>query len=253
MDFQSGDLENVNMRLFSLSLAGKAKDWLRSLPNQSVTSWKNVEANGHCSYQNNSFEAEDPSMLERMSKVEDALTKLVIREENIKATIRNVEIHMGKVAKQFEEIKSGRFSVDSQINPKKHCNNVVTEKKDETGLEREKKRSEEEKIKNKERGVLEKDLSYLHPISKKEKERKFFDKLLPKTYFAGNLKQDSTFERFRKNRSYIEERNIELEDRYSANIKKGLPKKFKDPGSFNLPVSIGALLVTDEHIFIHTH
>ena len=97
--------------------------------------------NGHCSYQNNSFEVEDPSMLERMSKVEDALTKLVIREENIMATIRNIEIQMGKVAKQFEEIQSGRFSVDSQTNPKEHCNNVVTEKKDETGLEREKKRS----------------------------------------------------------------------------------------------------------------
>ena len=43
MGFQSGDLENVYMRLFSLSLAGKAKDWLRSLPNQSLTSWKDVE------------------------------------------------------------------------------------------------------------------------------------------------------------------------------------------------------------------
>ena len=43
MGFQSGDLENVYMRLFSLSLAGKAKDWLRSLPNQSLTSWKEVE------------------------------------------------------------------------------------------------------------------------------------------------------------------------------------------------------------------
>jgi len=66
----------------------------------------------------------------------------------------------------------------------------VTEKEDETKgkrdeTEREKKRSEEEKIKNKERGVLEKDLSYPHPHSKEEKERKFFDKLLPKNYFAG--------------------------------------------------------------------
>ncbi|XP_068498176.1 uncharacterized protein [Phaseolus vulgaris] len=48
---------------------------------------------------------------------------------------------------------------------------------------------------------------------------------------------------FRKNRSYIEERNIELEDRYNALIRKSLPKKFKDSGSFNLPVSIGALYV----------
>jgi len=43
MSFQSDDLENVYMRLFSLSLAGKANDWLISLPNQSLTSWKDVE------------------------------------------------------------------------------------------------------------------------------------------------------------------------------------------------------------------
>jgi len=30
-------------------------------------------------------------------------------------------------------------------------------------------------------------------LQKKEKERKFFDNLLAKNYFIGNLKQDSTF------------------------------------------------------------
>jgi len=34
-------------------------------------------------------------MLKRMSKVEDALKKLVIMEENSMATIRNIEIQMG--------------------------------------------------------------------------------------------------------------------------------------------------------------
>jgi len=57
-------------------------------------------------------------MLERMSKVEDALTMLVIMEENSMATIRNIDIQMGKMAKQFEEIQSRQFSVDSQTNPK---------------------------------------------------------------------------------------------------------------------------------------
>ena len=71
----------------------------------------------------------------------------------------------------------------------------------------------------------------------------FFDNLLPKNYFAGNMKQDSTLERFRKNMSYIEEINIELEDRYIVIIKKCLPKKSKDLGSFNLPVSISALFM----------
>jgi len=41
-------------------------------------------------------------MLEKMSKVEDALTKLVIMEENSMATIRNIKIQMEKVVKQFE-------------------------------------------------------------------------------------------------------------------------------------------------------
>ena len=44
---------------------------------------------------------------------------------------------------------------------------------------------------------------------------------------------------------YIEERNMESEDRYNSIIQKGLPKNFKDPGNFNLPVSIGALFVDD--------
>jgi len=67
--------------------------------------------------------------------------------------------------------------------------------------------------------------------------------LFPQNYFAGNLKQYSTFERFLKNMSYIEKRNIELEDRYNAIIQKGLPKKSKNLGSFNFPVFIDALFV----------
>ncbi len=43
MGFESDDVDNVCMRLFPFSLAGKAKDWLSSLPNQSLTSWKDVE------------------------------------------------------------------------------------------------------------------------------------------------------------------------------------------------------------------
>ena len=39
----SGDLKNVYMRLFSFSLAEKAKERLKSLPNQSLTCWKVVE------------------------------------------------------------------------------------------------------------------------------------------------------------------------------------------------------------------
>jgi len=43
MGFLSGDLESIYMRLFPFSLAGKAKEGLKSHPNQSFTRWKDVE------------------------------------------------------------------------------------------------------------------------------------------------------------------------------------------------------------------
>jgi len=107
--------------------------------------------NTHCSYQNNSPKVEDPSMLERMSKVEDVLAKIVSAQDNNMAMIRGIEIQMGKLVKQIAQIvegQSGQFSVNSQTNLKEHCNNVVAEKeeKDETeGKRDEKERSEEKK------------------------------------------------------------------------------------------------------------
>ena len=127
--------------------------------------------NGHFFYQNNSSKTEDPSILERMSKVADALAKTMIVQEKSKATIRSIDIQMGQMAKQIAEGPIGQFLAKTTTNPKEHCNNVVAEKEDEIegkieDKEREKKRSEEEKINNKERGVLEKDLSYPRPPSK---------------------------------------------------------------------------------------
>jgi len=43
MGFQSTIIEIVYMHSFTFSLVGKAKDWLRSFSNQSLTSWKHVE------------------------------------------------------------------------------------------------------------------------------------------------------------------------------------------------------------------
>jgi len=115
--------------------------------------------NGHYFYQNNSLETEDPSVLERISKVEDALAKIVIVQEKSMATIRSIEIKIGQMAKQIAQIANGlndKFSANTITNPKKHCNNVVAEieeKNESEGerdeKERENKRSEEKKIKEK--------------------------------------------------------------------------------------------------------
>jgi len=43
MGFEEGDIEYAYLRLFPFPLAGKAKEWLKSHPNQSLTSWNDVE------------------------------------------------------------------------------------------------------------------------------------------------------------------------------------------------------------------
>jgi len=83
------------------------------------------------------------------------------------------------------------------------------------------------------RKVFLKKIYHILMLLPKKRRKEFFLTICSlKIIFAGNLKQDSTFERFRKNKSYIEERHIELEDRYNAIIQKGLPKQSKDPWKF---------------------
>jgi len=90
-----------------------------------------------------------------MSKVEDALAKLVIIQEKRMATIRIIEIQLGQMAKQIAQITEGptsQFSANTTTKFKEHCNNVVAEKEDETkekrkDKEREKKRKEVRKKK----------------------------------------------------------------------------------------------------------
>ena len=43
MGFEEGDIEYAYLYLFPFSLTGKAKEWLKSYPNQSLTSWNDVE------------------------------------------------------------------------------------------------------------------------------------------------------------------------------------------------------------------
>ncbi|XP_027941228.1 uncharacterized protein LOC114195029 [Vigna unguiculata] len=46
-----------------------------------------------------------------------------------------------------------------------------------------------------------------------------------------------------KKRKYIEEETIEVQGNCSAIIQKLLPLKFKDPGSFTIPCTIGELAI----------
>jgi len=43
MGFEENDIESIYLHLFPFSLASKAKEWLKSHPNQSLSSWNDVE------------------------------------------------------------------------------------------------------------------------------------------------------------------------------------------------------------------
>jgi len=65
-----------------------------------------------------------PSIPKRMNKLEDTLEKFMkaikASHQNNMATIKNMEIQMGQMAKQITERQSGQFSVNVQTNPKEH-------------------------------------------------------------------------------------------------------------------------------------
>ncbi|XP_017423651.1 uncharacterized protein LOC108332864 [Vigna angularis] len=75
-----------------------------------------------------------------------------------------------------------------------------------------------------------------------------FKKLEITIPFSEALQQMPSYARFMKDlltkkRKYIEEKTIEVHGNCSAIIQKLLPPKFKDPGSFTIPCTIGKLLI----------
>jgi len=52
---------------------------------------------------------------------------IMANQENNMMAIRNIEIHVGQIAKQLAERQSDQFSANAQTNPKEHCNNIASE------------------------------------------------------------------------------------------------------------------------------
>ena len=95
-----------------------------------------------------------------------------------------------------------------------------------------------------------KPLPYPKNPSRKEKERQLarfkdiFKQLEIKIPFSEALQQIPSYSKFMKEflgkkKKYIEEETIEVQGNCSAIIQKNLPPKFKDPGSFTIPCTIG--------------
>ncbi|XP_022641653.1 uncharacterized protein LOC111242492 [Vigna radiata var. radiata] len=101
---------------------------------------------------------------------------------------------------------------------------------------------------------MEKPLPYPKIYSRKEKEKQYgrfmdiFKQLEIKIPFSEALQQMPAYEKFMKElltkkRKYIEEETIEVQGNCSAITQKLFPPKFKDPGSFTIPCTIGKLVI----------
>ncbi|KAL5131232.1 hypothetical protein HKD37_12G034152 [Glycine soja] len=77
----------------------------------------------------------------------------IANKKNTDASIKNLEVQVGQLAKELSKHGSGSFSATTQVNPKEHCNLIITRWgimvgfKDNTG-KKNKEGSEEENNKN---------------------------------------------------------------------------------------------------------
>ncbi|XP_020232903.1 uncharacterized protein LOC109813177 [Cajanus cajan] len=220
---------------------------------------------------------EGPSRSKRTSKLEETLNQFMQvsmnNQKNTEASIKNLEVQVGQLAKQLADMSKGPFSSNTKTNPKEYFQAITTRSGKVVGSdigvsgdnegadnkeENSKLKAVEEEIEknegesNKNEGVD--NLPYPHAPSKKEKERQFLrfldiiKKLQINIPFTEAMEQMPTYARFMKElltkkRIILEEETVELEARCSATIQKSLPQKSRDPGSFTLPVSIGNLSV----------
>nr|KYP62438.1 hypothetical protein KK1_016971 [Cajanus cajan] len=71
-----------------------------------------------------------PSMHERTSKLEDTLNQFMHvsmnNQKNTEASIKNLEVQVGQLAKQLADMSGGPFSANTKTNPKEHCKAITT-------------------------------------------------------------------------------------------------------------------------------
>ncbi|XP_019460147.1 PREDICTED: uncharacterized protein LOC109359907 [Lupinus angustifolius] len=174
----------------------------------------------------------------------------ITNRKNTDASIRNLETHVGKLAKQMakQHLDRQQFSENTQTNPEEHCKAITTRSgkviEGEKSGHSEKKKGELPQLKN---------IPYPKNPSKNNKDIQYtrfmdiFKNLHINIPFMEDMEQMSTYVKFMKDflirkRKFTEE-TVTLEAGCSAIIQKSLPEKTKDLGSFTIPVTIGELSV----------
>ena len=101
---------------------------------------------------------QNPPLYERTSKLEDTLTQFIqvsmTNQKNTEASIKNLEVQVGQLAKQLAESQGGSFSANTITNPIEHCKVVTTRSGREFGVVSSEKERKDGRV-EKERVVVE--------------------------------------------------------------------------------------------------
>ncbi|XP_020205130.1 uncharacterized protein LOC109790395 [Cajanus cajan] len=145
-DFCGGDHSNGNCQAPSGS-QGEEVNYMGNQGRQNFSNnpypssynqgWRNNNAQfggkqdmGASSSRLHSPQQQHPPLYERTTKLEDTLQQFMQlslqNQKNTDASIKNLEVQVGQLAKQLADQQSGSFSANTQKNPKEHCKAVST-------------------------------------------------------------------------------------------------------------------------------
>ncbi|XP_014523819.1 uncharacterized protein LOC106780090 [Vigna radiata var. radiata] len=129
----------------------------------------------------------------------------ISNQKSTEASIRNLEIQGGQLAKNLEDMPDRGFGANTKVIPKEECNAIMTRSEKQYGRFME----------------IFKQLEITMPLTEALRQ-----------VYAKHMKQ------FLK-KKYLDEQTIKVQGNCSAILQKTLPLKFKDPGSFTIPCIIG--------------
>ena len=203
---------------------------------------------------------------QNFGELEATATNFQIFQNTTNASLKNLETQVGKLALTLQSQKKDAFPSDTKKNPK-DCMTVQLRSGKELEKMKEKNDSNkeedsperEEALEKKKEGVDRKDIKGSRPavpfpqrLQKSKIEEQFarflktFQKLEISMPFTEVVTQMPLYAKFLKDmlskkRKIVEEGIVNLTATCNALMKKELPEKMKDPGSFTIPYIIGGV------------
>ena len=203
---------------------------------------------------------------QNFAELEATATNSQIFQNTTNASLKNLETQVGQLALTLQSQKKDTFPSDTKKNPKDclavqlRSGKELEKMKEKNDSNKEEESPEkEEALEKKREGVDRKDIKGSRPavpfpqrLQKSKIEEQFarflktFQKLEISMPFTKVVTQMPLYAKFLKDmlskkRKIVEEGIVNLTATCSAVMKKELPEKMKDPGSFTIPCIIGGV------------